>query len=321
MINRVIVVVVSVLMASWLSFSVAAKPVYSMVFLDQAEAAQVLKRNDDFVQRISQFDIDARMKQGTPQLKADYLNFVAQQTLNWEESERLAITTAFNSISEKLKSLNVHLPKPIQLIKTTGIEEGNAAYTRGQAIILQARQVKNEAGLARLLAHELLHVFSRFNPTIKAQLYNAIGYHFIGDIEFPTTLVQQKITNPDAPINDFAIQVEYQHESVWVVPILYSALDRYDLKKGGEFFDYLNFKFVVIGRTKELNYHDYNAQQPEIIAVSDLKGFFEQVGHNTDYIIHPEEIIADNFALLVTGKSQLVSPQITRQIEQVLLSN
>jgi hypothetical protein len=33
-----------------------------------------------------------------------------------------------------------------------------------------------------------------------------------------------------------------------------------------------------------------------------VEDFLEQVGRNTRYVIHPEEILAENFALLITGK-------------------
>jgi hypothetical protein len=47
-------------------------------------------------------------------------------------------------------------------------------------------------------------------------------------------------------------------------------------------------------------------------------GFFEQVGRNTDYLIHPEEILADNFALLVVGDKRIVSPEVINRIKKVL---
>ena len=45
----------------------------------------------------------------------------------------------------------------------------------------------------------------------------------------------------------------------------------------------------------------------------------EQVGNNTDYIIHPEEILADNFALLVLGEHNMPSPEIPQKMREILL--
>ena len=81
------------------SHMVQAKPTYNIEFLSKTEATHLLTLNDDFVQRVSQFDIDARMKQDTAQSKGDYLGFVAQQTLDWTPQEQRIISDAFNSIA------------------------------------------------------------------------------------------------------------------------------------------------------------------------------------------------------------------------------
>ncbi|CAM3298744.1 hypothetical protein [Shewanella pealeana] len=289
-------------------------------FLSKADAAKVLTLEDDFVSGISQFDMASRMKRETSPSKADYLAFVASQTLDWTQQERVAVTQAFNQLQPKLSALKVVLPQPIQFIKTTGLEEGGAAYTRGQAIILQQKQIDNQQGLPALIAHELLHVFSRFNPEVKQQLYQAIGYYPVGEIAFPTSIAKQKITNPDAPINDFAIRVEHDGKMVWVVPILYSDLPSYSLEKGGEFFDYLEFKFVIVGGDEQPNIAAYDPDNAQIVKVSEFKGFFKQIGRNTNYIIHPEEIIAENFSFLMTGETELKSPKLLHKIEQVFLA-
>jgi hypothetical protein len=57
-----------------------------------------------------------------------------------------------------------------------------------------------------------------------------------------------------------------------------------------------------------------------MLAVSQLEGFVEQVGRNTGYIIHPEEILADNFKLLATGAENVPSPQILDKMRGILRS-
>jgi hypothetical protein len=49
-----------------------------------------------------------------------------------------------------------------------------------------------------------------------------------------------------------------------------------------------------------------------------VSGFYEQVGRNTQYIIHPEEILADNFAMLVMGDQNVPSPEILKKLQDVL---
>ena len=47
-------------------------------------------------------------------------------------------------------------------------------------------------------------------------------------------------------------------------------------------------------------------------------GFYEKVGKNTQYIIHPEEILADNFALVISGETEFATPEIPAAILQVM---
>jgi hypothetical protein len=45
---------------------------------------------------------------------------------------------------------------------------------------------------------------------------------------------------------------------------------------------------------------------------------YEQVGRNTQYIIHPEEIMADNFAELVMQDRSVPTPEILQKMLAVL---
>ena len=46
--------------------------------------------------------------------------------------------------------------------------------------------------------------------------------------------------------------------------------------------------------------------------------FFEQVGRNTNYIINPEEILAENFAFLLTRKPVTGTPELIEKMRQAL---
>jgi hypothetical protein len=46
--------------------------------------------------------------------------------------------------------------------------------------------------------------------------------------------------------------------------------------------------------------------------------FLAQVGRNTDYLIHPDEILADNFVRLVFADPQVRTPQILEQMRHIL---
>ena len=57
---------------------------------------------------------------------------------------------------------------------------------------------------------------------------------------------------------------------------------------------------------------------PVLFNMKEVSGFFEQVGRNTKYIIHPEEIMADNFAYALLGKDNLSDPRIVEDVRIIL---
>jgi hypothetical protein len=133
-------------------------------------------------------------------------------------------------------------------------------------------------------------------------------------------LISRKITNPDAPKNDHCIRIQVDGQAHWAVPILFSKSGTYNVKRGGEFFDYLEFRFLLVERDVKSAFVTpaYDGQKPRLAEMQQVSGFLEQVGRNTKYIIHPEEILADNFALLLSPKRDLPSPEIIEKMEEIL---
>ena len=288
-------------------------------FLAAKESRPLIMARDDFVKRLSPFDRAARLKVATPISEEQYLAFVGNNVRDWtdKEVERLAgLIAEFPPLLRELP-----FPPTIQLIKTTGAEEGNAAYTRGTAIFLPVSDLsKSPEELKKLLCHELFHILSRGNPELREKLYGVIGFTQCDEVELPPKLASRKITNPDAPRNDHLIRLKLDGESCFAVPILFSSTETYDVKRGGEFFAYLTFQFLVMEQTATPR-HFKVAQQngsPRLAGVKAVSGFFEQVGRNTNYIIHPEEILADNFALLVLGEGKIASPEILEKMKKAM---
>ena len=173
--------------------------------------------------------------------------------------------------------------------------------------------------MQKLIAHELFHILTRANPELREKLYAAIGFVKCNDV-FPVEFKSRKITNPDAPRNDHCIRLRIGLNDQWAVPILYSKTEKYDVEQGGDFFNYLQFQFLLVERDdKSFEAKPiYEDQKPKLIDLNQASGFFEQVGKNTQYIIHPEEILADNFSLLVLQKSKVQTPVILKKIEEIL---
>lgn len=285
------------------------------------EGRAVLTNRDDFVERMSPFDRAARLKTDRDVSEDEYLNFVGTNVLSWTDAEKEKITAVVEGIRPELESLSLPFPKRVLIIKTTGREEGNAEYTRANAIVLPRADIATSAATSQgAIAHELFHILSRANPDLRDKLYATIGFLKCDEAPFPAELKPRKLTNPDAPRNDHCIRVQVDGKDTWVVPIIFSRSEKYDPSRGGEFFNYLEFRLLVVDRDGSTSAVKpvYDGPTAKLVGSEQVSGFYEQVGRNTGYIIHPEEVLADNFSLLVRQKQDLPSPEIIRKLENVL---
>jgi hypothetical protein len=260
------------------------------------------------------------MKTDKPVSEEEFLIFVGSNVTEWTTEETQRVEASLKEIQSRMRDLSLPFPATIEMIKTSGAEEGNAAYTRGTAIvILRAELAKTQNELAKLICHELFHILSRQNPDLREELYGIIGFIRCDDLEFPRELASRKITNPDAPRNDHFIRLGIGGEKCPAVPVLFSSTETYKTERGGEFFEYLNFQFLVI-ETGSLPHSKvvYENSAPKLVGPQAISGFFEQVGRNTQYIIHPEEILADNFALLILGEQNVPSPEVLEKMRKIL---
>ncbi len=291
-----------------------------VVFASREKGVEILTRRDDFVTRMSSFDRAARMKTDREVSQETFLAFVGENVLPWDKVSRQKVTHAFSGIRKMMKGMNLPFPEKVYIIKTTGKEEGGAAYTRSSAVILPEVELSFEVEkLQRTICHELFHVLSRANPELKERLYRLIGFEKCEEVTFPAALEKRKITNPDAPLNDHCIQLRFKGEKHWAIPILFSVRDKYDVDLGGEFFNYLVFQFLMVQRGEGMSIKPVQERGVPLMAgVREVSGFVQQVGRNTGYIIHPEEILADNFALLLTGEQDVPTPSLIRSIKKML---
>jgi hypothetical protein len=286
-------------------------------FTSPAEGSKVLTVRDDFIRRLSPFDRAARLKVGRAVAEEEFLTFIGKSATEWTNQEMRAVQASAESLRPLLSAFPLSLPSTIQMIKTTGNEEGGAAYTRGTAIVLPRGELaKSQEELSKLICHEVFHILSRHNPALRERLYETIGFTRCEEIEFPPELTSRKITNPDAPRNDHFIRLTDGGQQCLAIPILFSSVE---VKRGGEFFQYLNFQFLIMEKTSNRLQPQYENSMPKLVGPEGVTGFFEQVGRNTQYIIHPEEILADNFSLLVLKQQNVPSPEILHKMTQILL--
>ena len=280
-----------------------------------------LQQADRYLASLSRFDLECRLQTNEPTTSAQVGALAAGEVRAWSSMDIETLSAMFHAIRERFAPYRLPLPETIWLVKTSGREEGEAAYCRGNTIILPQRMLDpRSTRLERTLVHELFHVLSNQNPALRNELYALVGFHPCPPVTLPKTLADRKITNPDAPSLDAFIRLELEGESVAAVPLLFASVERYNPSEGGSFFKYLTFRLLVIEQEGETWRASQQDGQPRLLDPAQVDSYHAQIGKNTRYIIHPEEVLADNFVHLIFATPDLPTPDLIARLKQRLQS-
>lgn len=288
-------------------------------FASVEEGRAILTRVDDYLGSLSRFDLEARLHTDADATLERFQKYIAEQVIEWTPADRAKLAEVVARLKPKFDAYRLPLPQPVVVVQTTGLEEANAAYCRGTAIVLPKHMVGWAAArLERLFVHELFHVLSRNSPETRAKLYAIVGFRACQEIELPPAWRDRKITNPDGPKLDTCIELTVGEEKLRAVPLLYAAPARYDITRTDSFFKYMQFRLLVVDEQEGRWSPRLNDGEPVLLDPATTPDFAAQIGANTKYIVHPDEILADNFVYLITGRQDLPTPRIVQELGQML---
>jgi hypothetical protein len=285
------------------------------------EGGKLLALQDDYVAALSPFDRSFLTQTEGSVTTAQVLTYLSQQALDWTPAEAQLIKGILGTIDARLAPFSFGLPTTIPLVKVSS--QLGPPHTRMSFVVLpESALQKSTSELETLLTHELFHIISRHDAALRKKLYGIIGFTAVAPLSYPKELADLKLTNPDTPILQHAIQLQYSGTTYDFVPITYAS-QPYSQGMGSNPFSVLTFKLLGVqtGANTTAPLYWNGGQGPLFtVDVNQLPAFYQKVGQNTQYVIHPDEILADNFALLVGGKnsSGVQSPQLLAQIAQAL---
>jgi hypothetical protein len=283
---------------------------------------KILTSRDDYTNRLSPFDFQSRTQSATPVAFEEYVEFVSNAVVPWNEGQTQKLTKVLEGLAKPLAQYEFNNLPRVVLIQTSGREESDAAYTRANAIILTKSQLQMPIPpLRKLVLHELFHVISRNDSELRDQLYGIIGFRATNEIDLPKSFQPLRITNPDAPIiqHVMTVKVGEQNEQT-VAPVLY-AKSTYNPKQSRSMFAYLQFALMQVALDDQGHYVASLRDGEPIFHRSTLPDFHRQIGANTGYIIHPEEILADNFSELLTGNTSVPDPWVLDKMRAILTAS
>lgn len=281
-------------------------------FASAEEAGKFLAEEDEYFRALGPMHRGLILKKAGDASLDDLKTHVQSCGRDWTDDEKAAFTAAFAKFAPKAAELKLRLPAEILLIKTNGDEDLGMPYTRRNGIVIPQRVAARSrgAGLIALCAHELFHVYSRFHPEQRDALYAVFGFSPLANPPKPETWDKLRITNPDAPVSRHSFTAKIADGSeVMTIPYLLSKRPAYDPAVGKNAGAYFQVDWLEVPAHADAKARTFS--------VPDFTNFRERTGGNTNYTIHPEEITADNFMLMITG-AKSASPQKLRELEAVL---
>ena len=278
--------------------STAGNAGISFRFAAKQEGTDLLLGNTAYYAGFSQNDLDYRMhRQGAAM--EEYLAYAKEQVLDFTEAEKNLISSHMDVLTEHLEQNGCVLPPldEIVFIKTTMEEEnGVLGYTHGTQIYvaqkileLDMAEKKNEEKLLTFLGHELFHCLTRCNPDFREAMYQIIHFTVVEeDFPLPPSVFAYHISNPDVEHHNAYASFLIDGEPV---DCFTDFVTTKHIENPDEHFFAFGTTALVPTDGRDLYYTPEQASN-----------FDEVFGTNTNYVIDPEECMADNFSFaLVYG--------------------
>jgi hypothetical protein len=162
-------------------------------------------------------------------------------------------------------------------------------------------------------------LLSRHDGAIRGQLYHTIGFELCQPIELPPSLAPRRITNPDAPLIDCVTSLTAADGRQYTLaPVLYASGRNYDAKQKPTLFQSLVFRLLVVESRGGRRQPVLTNGEAVVLDPKKEPAFLDQIGKNTNYIIHPDEILADNFVRLVMDDKDVPTPRIIEEMRRIL---
>jgi hypothetical protein len=142
----------------------------------------LLNDNDNYVNNFSDIDLYARKVKSIQ----DYLNLISNSALNFNDNQKNKLEIAANNADNFLNNYenNLIIGKEIKKYKwvfgLTGnnYEEG-MPHTRDNIIFLSVNTINNDIdSLTRILIHEKIHIYQRYNYDYMEKIIESMGYTF-----------------------------------------------------------------------------------------------------------------------------------------------
>ncbi|MBO4475161.1 MAG: hypothetical protein J5737_00350 [Bacteroidales bacterium] len=282
-------------------------------FASQEEGRRLRLASTEYFDSLSQNDIDWKLACSGKTLE-EFKAIASDQIQEFSDAEKQALGKIMDFIQARLTELEIRLPMDDEIIfiKSDMHDEGNmGGFTHKNEIYLSSNETEYYVSVFQpepdydadykeyclhfsrcLVAHEIFHCASRNDPQFRKAMYGIIGFNIMEhEIEFGPAVSDLLLRNPDVERYDnwaeFTIGGQKRRcalISVYPGPYAETAATHPD----AHFFDFMRSVLVPL-------------DEPDtMIPVEEATDFYDVIGHNTDYILAPEESLAENFCYLIS---------------------
>lgn len=281
-----------------------------VTFVDSTAASKAMVDDDidGFFDKVSIIDMAIQLKTektfaSRSEALKEYKAYLQTEVMNWSDTDKILMNEIFDTIKAQVIRVNPSLmPEDIRLVKVRTNHYGaDVYYTRGHNIMIPENALTRQGArqmLEPVMIHEVFHLVSRYDVALREKIYALIGFfpHKM-DMKVPKRISDRWLTNPDGVSTDYYIELRDEDKVAKAVPLILSNKEEFT-SANPTFFSYLQFDlFELEDATQTLLLSE---KLSTTLTDGMMPGFFEQIKDNTQYIIHPDEIAADNFIYAVT---------------------
>lgn len=278
---------------------------HKIVFADKTlgQATIIKDEVDGYFENIQELDMKIQMNSTSRGDKAtllkDYKLHLQNSVMEWSDLEKSFVGNVMEKAFELVNAINPGIfPKEIIMVKSNMNHYGEGVfYTRENSIVIPLNTVQNQdsADFLKTMIHEVFHIYARYEPEVKRKLYERIGYRKVEAPVIPEILKKRILLNPDGVDYNYAIRIKRKstEQEITAMPIIFSKYLSFMPNKTG-FFNYLEFSLFEVADGEI----QVTKNGESTVRIKNVTEFYEQIGTNTQYIIHPDEVLADNFVIM-----------------------
>jgi hypothetical protein len=274
--------------------------------LNKAKGIECIRTRDKYIETMSKTVMQCKMDLDDELSRDRFLLFLEECIIEFTEGEKEKLESSLERMYSEFERFTYKNIVEVNIVKTSGKDEWNSAYTRGNTIYLPRKKIEiySEEELYDLLLHEYFHIHSRCNPEIRNQLYKLMGFKEVNKSDIKSSLIEKVIFNPDA-MSIVSTDILHEGKVVEIVPLI--------------IMDNINID-TSLDITKSIKIKGYIKKYDLVKDINEFDLLKEKLLVNTDFPQHPEETLAENFVYLFKKNKEDIDTKLLESMKNILIN-